>query len=356
MANIVPTVYDALAGTVNHAEAALAGRPADYTSIGRFELPESMKPTDPYAQLAAEMGPYLITGLGAERTAAATSGRAERLATQAATLLAENTPGALSQGTQNHNLVGNLAGSAIGRGIVAGGGRIAGVLRDAVPREGRAAVPVAEPDIPDMKQVAVRVGAVADHAIPANMAETAKDVAPRQEVIDAARQLGLSEEDLLLSHVSGNAAYRDFEQALKSVPGSQLAAQENQALAKIAKRASTLTDAAGALPDKAAMNDNFLSSFQRGIAKVQSKSDQLYNQITTAIPKGQPVEAQNIIRYLDRKADELWGAEYLSTKEKQVYNAVAPAGPDATVPTYARLDTIRKQMWQAIGKKHGAIP
>ena len=362
VANIVPTVYDALAGTVNQAEAALAGRPADYTSIGRFELPESMKPTDPYAQLAAEMGPYLIPGVGAERTAAAlgaaaTSGRAERLATQAATLLAENTPGALAQATQNHDLVGNLAGglagSAIGRGIVAGGGRIAGVLRDAVPREGRAGVPVAEPDVPDMKQVAGRVGAVADHAIPANMAEAAKDVAPRQEVIDAARQLGLSEEDLLLSHVSGNAAYRDFEQALKSVPGSQLAAQENQALAKIAKRASTLTDAAGALPDKAAMNDKFLSAFQRGIAKVQSKSDQLYTQITTAIPKGQPVEAQNIIRYLDRKADELGGAEYLSTKEKQVYNAVAPAGPDATAPTYARLDTIRKQMGQAIGKNTG---
>ncbi|USS95339.1 hypothetical protein M5J15_12865 [Serratia symbiotica] len=220
VANIVPTVYDALASTVNQAEAALAGRPADYTSIGRFELPESMKPTDPYAQLAAEMGPYLIPGVGAERTAAAldvaaTSGRTERLATQAATLLAENTPGALAQATQDHDLVGNLsgglAGSAIGRGIVAGGGRIAGALRDAVPREGRAALSVAEPDVPDMKQVAGRVGAVADHAIPANMAEAAKDIAPRQEVIDAARQLGLSEEDLLLSHVSANAAYRDFE-------------------------------------------------------------------------------------------------------------------------------------------------
>ncbi|USS95338.1 hypothetical protein M5J15_12860 [Serratia symbiotica] len=52
-----------------------------------------------------------------------------------------------------------------------------------------------------------------------------------------------------------------------------MAAQENQALSKIAKRASTLTDAAGALSDEAAMNDKFLSSFQRGIAKVQSKSD-----------------------------------------------------------------------------------
>jgi len=165
--------------------------------------------------------------------------------------------------------------------------------------------------------------------------------------------LGLSEDDLLLSHVSGNQAYRDFEQALKSVPGSQLAAQENQALTKIAKQASDLTDAAGALPDKAAMNDKFLSSFQRGIATVQNKSDQLYNQISVAIPKGQTVEANNIIRYLDGKADELGGAEHLSTMEKRVYNSVAPVGDDATAPTYARLDNIRKQIGQAIGKNSG---
>ncbi|WP_336842187.1 lytic transglycosylase domain-containing protein [Serratia nevei] len=355
-----------------------AGVPAG-DQVMQLRLPESMRPTDPYAQLGAEIGPYLVPLLGQARTGAAlasvaTSGRAERIATQAANMLAENLPGAVAQSTQNNDLSGNLAtglaGSVIGRGLLAAGGRAAGAIRNAARREEAAGVTAAAtpeqavyapletqasvmPPEQGVQDVAARVGAAADRETAPRMADAARDVAPRQDVIDAAKQLGLREDDLLLSHVSGNQAYRDFEQALKSVPGSQLAAQENQALTKIAKQASDLTDAAGALPDKAAMNDKFLSSFQRGIATVQNKSDQLYNQISAAIPKGQTVEANNIIRYLDGKADELGGAEHLSTMEKRVYNAVAPVGTEATAPTYARLDNIRKQIGQAIGKNSG---
>lgn len=358
--------------------------------VMQLRLPESMRPTDPYAQLGAEIGPYLIPGIGAERTAAAMAstagaGRVERIATQGANMLAENLPGALAQSTQNNDLSGNLAtglaGSVIGRGLLAAGGHAAGAIRGAAQREGQATVlaaeraeqaaPTATPEqstpaqpggqpvgsavSPEqgVQDVAARVGAAADRETAQRMADAARDVAPRQDVIDAAKQLGLSEDDLLLSHVSGNQAYRDFEQALKSVPGSQLAAQENQALTKIAKYATDLTDAAGALPDKAAMNDKFLSSFQRGIATVQNKSDQLYNQISAAIPKGQTVEANNIIRYLESKADDVGGWEHLSTNEKRVFNEVSPVGADASPPTYARLDNIRKQIGQAIGKNSG---
>lgn len=364
-------------GQVVNTALGAAGVPAE-DQVMQLRLPESMRPTDPYAQLGAEIGPYLIPGLGAERTAAALAstagaGRAERIATQGANMLAENLPGAIAQSTQNNDLSGNLAtglaGSVIGRGLMAAGGRAVGAIRNTAQREGQAAaaeqaVPTAPttpgaqsaaavPPEQGVQDVAARVGAATDRETAPRMADAARDVAPRQDVIDAAKQLGLSEDDLLLSHVSGNQAYRDFEQALKSVPGSQLAAQENQALTKIAKQATDLTDAAGALPDKAAMNDKFLSSFQRGIATVQNKSDQLYNQISSAIPKGQTVEANNIIRYLDGKADELGGAEHLSTMEKRVYNSVAPVGTEATAPTYARLDNIRKQIGQAIGKNSG---
>ena len=185
-------------------------------------------------------------------------------------MLAENLPGAIAQSTQNNDLPSNLAagfaGSVIGRGLLSAGGRTAGAIRNATQREaqaGAATVPGEQtttavvPPEQGVQDVAARVGAAADRETASRMADAARDVAPRQDVIDAAKQLGLREDDLLLSHVSGNQAYRDFEQALKSVPGSQLAAQENQALTKIAKQATDLTDAAGALPDKAAMNDKF---------------------------------------------------------------------------------------------------
>lgn len=363
-------------GQVVNTALSAAGVPAEY-QVMQLRLPESMRPADPFAQLGAEIGPYLIPGVGAARTAAALAstagaGRAERIATQVANMLAENLPGAIAQSTQNNDLSGNLAtglaGSIIGRGLLAAGGRAAGAIRNAAQREGQATVPTTErveqaapttaeeplaPVQPGVQDVAARVGAAVDRETAQRMADAARDVAPRQDVIDAAKQLGLSEDDLLLSHVSGNQAYRDFEQALKSVPGSQLAAQENQVLTKIAKYATDLTDAAGALPDKAAMNDKFLSSFQRGIATVQNKSDQLYNQISAAIPKGQTVEANNIIRYLESKADDVGGWEHLSTNEKRVFNEVSPVGADASPPTYARLDNIRKQIGQAIGNNSG---
>ncbi|MGE4705731.1 lytic transglycosylase domain-containing protein [Yersinia enterocolitica] len=351
------------------------GGDGTYTPIPAAQLPESMRPKDEYAKLGAEIGPYLIPGIGAEKTAAALgsvagSGRAERLATKAADMVAENTVGALAQNSSNNDagsLVGDLAtgltGSLVGRGIIKGAGAIAGKVggmqgvRDLVSSIRQPANEVSPsviaPAEQGMQDVAASVGAAADRNTASRMADAAKEVAPRQEVIDAAKALGIKEDDLLLSHVSGNQAYREFEQALKSVPGSQLAAQENAVLNKVAKQAADLTDAAGALPDKMAMNDKFLTSFQRGISTVQNKSDQLYNQISEAIPKNQPVSADNIIKHLDQKADELGGADFLSTMEKKVYNAVSPVGQDISPPTYARLDNIRKQIGQAIGKNSG---
>lgn len=346
-----------------------------YTPIPAAQLPESMRPKDEYAKLGAEIGPYLIPGVGVEKTAAALgsvarSGRTERLATKAADMVAENTVGALAQNGSNNDagsLAGDLAtgltGSLIGRGIIKGAGAVAGKVggaqgvRDLVGAIRQPANEVSQsvtaPVEQGMQDVAASVGAAADRNTASRMADAAKEVAPRQEVIDAAKALGIKEDDLLLSHVSGNQAYREFEQALKSVPGSQLAAQENAVLNKVAKQAADLTDAAGALPDKMAMNDKFLTSFQRGISTVQNKSDQLYNQISEAIPKNQMVSADNIIKHLDQKADELGGADFLSTMEKKVYNAVSPVGKDVSPPTYARLDNIRKQIGQAIGKNSG---
>ncbi|CAJ1000242.1 hypothetical protein SODG_005677 [Sodalis praecaptivus] len=78
--------------------------PKEY-QVMQLQLPESLRPTDTYAQLGAEIGPYLIPGLGQARTAnalasVANAGRTERLATHATTMLAENLPGAIAQSTQ----------------------------------------------------------------------------------------------------------------------------------------------------------------------------------------------------------------------------------------------------------------
>lgn len=371
VANIPSEIIDAFKSAGAWAAGQLGVGDGTYQPTYRMELPQDLRPQDTYAQLGAEIGPYLIPGIGAERTAAALgsiagSGRGERLATQASNILAENLPGVLAQNSQKDDagsLAGDLAtgaaGSIAGRAIVRGGGAVAERIGESVQGAKDLANSLRQPvmesaPVPrSADDVAQTVGAAVDRNTAERMATAAKDVSPRQDVIDAAKSLGINQDDLLLSHVSGNQAYREFEQALKSVPGSQLAAQENAVLDRVAKRAADLADSAGALPDKLAMNDKFLSAFNRGIGTVQNKADGLYDQISLAVPKNQPVKTSNIIKYLDQKADELGGAEHLSAMEKRVYNSVSPIGDQVSPPTYARLDNIRKQIGQAIGKNTG---
>lgn len=371
VANIPAEIMDAFKSAGAWSAGQLGISDGTYQPTQRLELPHELQPQDSYAKLGAEIGPYLIPGLGAERTATALgsvagAGRGERIATQASNILAENLPGVLAQNSQGDDagsFAGDLAtgavGSVVGRGLVRGAGAVASRVGEGVRgvREWanslRPATMESAPAARTADDVAQSIGAAADRSTAERMANAATEVAPRQEVIDAATSLGINKDDLLLSHVSGNQAYREFEQALKSVPGSQLAAQENAVLDRVAKRASELTDTAGALPDKVAMNDKFLSAFNRGIGAVQNKADGLYNQISEGVPKNQVVRADNIIRHLDQKADELGGAEFLSAMEKKVYNAVSPVGDKISPPTYARLDNIRKQIGQAIGKNSG---
>lgn len=374
VANIPAEVLDAFQSAGAWAAGKLGFSDGTYQPALRIQLPEQLQPQDSYAKLGAEIGPYLIPGIGAERTAAAlgsvaNAGRAERLATQTGNILAENAPGVLAQNSQQND-AGSLAedlavgalGSVAGRGLVRGAGAVADRIGDGVRGVqdwARSLSPQSAEVVPPPRSaddVAQTVGAATDRSTADRMAVAAREVEPRQEVIDAAKSLGINQDDLLLSHVSGNQSYREFEQALKSVPGSQLAAQESAVVNRVAKLGSELADTAGALPDKAAMSDKFLSAFNRGIDTVQTKADGLYNKIAAKVPKNQTVSADNIIRHLDQKADELGGAEFLSAMEKKVYNAVSPvarAGETATPPTYARLDNIRKQVGQAIGKNTG---
>ncbi len=377
VANIPATIADAAQSAAAWAAQKLGMGDGTYQSVGRIELPQNLQPQTTYGKIGAEVAPFLIPGVGAERAAvaaadAAQAGRAAQVGNTVASLAAESLPGALAQSSGvgqldqlPENLGLGMAGGAAGRAIIAGAAPVARAIGDqfapAAAQASESAAPaaarVAEPTS-EMAAVAGRVSQAAEaptRAAPVRMAEAAADVRPRQEVIDAAKSMGIAEDDLLMSHVSGNQAYRDLEQALKSVPGSQLSAQENAVVSRVAKEAADVADVAGALPDKMAMSERFTSRVNKSINALQNRSNKLYSEVSDAIPKSQPVQANNIIRYLDQKADDLGGAANLSAMEKKVYNAVAPEGQDAAAPTYALLDNIRKQVGQAIGKRSGVF-
>ncbi|EMC1043098.1 lytic transglycosylase domain-containing protein [Serratia marcescens] len=358
-------------GQVVNTALGAAGVPAE-DQVMQLRLPESMRPTDPYAQLGAEIGPYLIPGLGAERTAAALAstagaGRAERVATQAANMLAENLPGAIAQSTQNNDLSGNLAtglaGSVIGRGLLAAGGRAAGAIRNAAQREGQAvptevtaqgaqAAPMAAIVPPEQANpLEASVRNLANKRRP-DLASSLDSVNPQPDVdiLQSASRLGVDDK-LLPSHFSGNQQYRAVEQALKSRKGSALRVQEDDAINALAKRTGELIDDAAGTTDALAAGSKFYSEMQGRMGALERRSDQLYARVDNAMPPGKPVAADNTALHLEKEADSLGGWENLDTIEQRVFKAINP-GDNGTL-TYANLNKQRRLVGQALYKKSG---
>ncbi|MEB6378828.1 lytic transglycosylase domain-containing protein [Leclercia adecarboxylata] len=149
IANIPFDVMDAGVGVINAAQSAgawagqqLGMGDGTYNPMSPVYRPID-RPTDPYAQAGEQLAPYLIPGVGAERTAAAAasianSPRAERAATQVAGMLAENLPGTLVNAQKNGQIspedfaketgIG-MAGSLGARALIKGGQAATGVLR-----------------------------------------------------------------------------------------------------------------------------------------------------------------------------------------------------------------------------------
>jgi len=330
--------------------------------VMQLQLPDSIKPTDKYAQLGAEIGPYLIPGIGQARTAEALSsvanaGRGERAATQISNMLAENFVGAAAQSGQDGNMNdfgGNiamgLAGSAIGRGIIAGGGRIASEVQSL--RAARGVVP------PTSQPAAQAIAAVpestaADYARAATtgnegrIAQVVNDIQPDENVVNAMRRLDLDPDDMLEAYTSGNDAFKAVQMGLASQDESALAAVRRDSIDRVSARASKIIDDAGAMPDRLAMNDKFIADFNSTRKTLKDQEEQLYKPVQEAIAAHTEINPVNTRNYLDSLADEQNGFQHLSPVEKKVYEAMAPQGSakpgseQAGAPTYARLNNMR---------------
>jgi hypothetical protein len=359
-----------IANAVKSAGAAAGGAlgltDGTYNPIPAGQLPEGIRPQTEYAKIGAEIGPYLIPGVGAERTAAtlgsaAGGGRVERAATRLADMVAENTVGALAQNSSKND-TGSLA-SDLGTSVAASGaarvvmpllGKAANAVLGRSPTASAAesvatAAPVGTPAEQIATEDTLRKLAVQKKPELASSLQ-GLDVQPKQEVIDAATRLGMVDE-LLPSHLSGNAQYQAVEQALKSRKGSGLKVQEDEAIRSLANSAGKILDEVAGAPDALGMSEKFVGQMDGRMAALERKSDQLYSRVDKAMPPGTKVEAGNTAAHLERQADELGGWENLDPIEQRVFKAVNP-GPEGSL-TYANLNKQRRMVGQALYKKSG---
>jgi len=252
-------------------------------------------------------------------------------------------------------MTGELA--AIGQGIK----NVAPIVRGAIPGRAPAApgaaarveptlgamgaAPAAAPSVQQSveglaKTITDSTKAAGRKRIP-TMERLASEVMPDETILQAAERLGIRDQ-LIPSQFSRSQAYREIEQGLASIPGSQLNAQQKQAAVSLAQKADDLIKDYGGDIDKAALSSNFKSRGLEAIDGLAKKSDELYGKVAEAIPPTTKVNANNTVSALQQKAQELGGSEYLSAIERRVLNAAT------TEPTYARLDLIRKQVGEGM--------
>lgn len=181
-----------------------------------------------------------------------------------------------------------------------------------------------------------------------------QQAAPNPEVLQAAERLGIREY-LQPDHVSTSQAFRELSQAAKSVPGSELRAQEMQGLEQIGKRADDLINEIGGSKDLSTVNFRVRDDLQKTVDTLSEKSEVLYKRVAEKIPADQQFEATATLNYLNQRANDLGGAENLSSAEKSLLRELSPkqikdgAGnvTGEKLPTYTLLDSRRKEIGEA---------
>ncbi|MBS3894734.1 lytic transglycosylase domain-containing protein [Serratia marcescens] len=344
------------------------GVPAE-DQVMKFQLPENLRPTDPWAKGGAEVFPYLVPGVGeadAARAAAsvANAGRAEKLATSAAGMAAENAPGALAQASQSdnpddfaENLAGGMAGSVAGRGVARGVSRMFGLGGESAAEAEAAAK--ADPSTLSEAMQDDQLKGMAKTATKATnpatligtnkgVEELASKVLPDDKVLEAARKLGM-EDDLTPGMSSQNAAYRAYENALAATPGNKLYHAQRHAIEKLGEQADRfITDFGGDL-DKNAINLQTKVAYENIRGSLKGQEDALYSKIREAVPTRTPVDTSTTVNTIEDIADDVGGLDALKSLYPQLSNTLKQLDPN-TLPTYGRLDAVRQQIGRAQGK------
>lgn len=182
----------------------------------------------------------------------------------------------------------------------------------------------------------------------------ATQAAPDPKVLEAARRLKI-EGYLQPDHLTSNQAYRELAQAVKSIPGSQARAAEIAGLEQVGKQADDLITKIGGLTDLSQMNKAVRTQLDQTVTNLSNQADDAYKALRTAIPAQTRGPADNVINFVQQRADDLDGAQNLSSLEKSVRRKLTPkeikddAGNVIGMrnPTYALIDDVRRDIGAA---------
>lgn len=195
----------------------------------------------------------------------------------------------------------------------------------------------------------------------------AEQAAPDAETVAAARRLGI-EDNLQPDHITTNQSFRELSQAVKSMPGSEARAQELEGLQAVAKRADDLVTELGGTKDLSTLSENVKNQMVKTVDDLEAQGNALYDSIRKQIPNNTEVSAPSTLAFIDQRAKDLGGTQYLTPLEKKILSRLSPktvtraeqvpgrAGVTSAtarqvestrLPLYANMDDVRKAAGQA---------
>lgn len=243
-----------------------------------------------------------------------------------------------------------LAGLTAGAGVA--GGKLLGGLKRQYGKFMRPKVTgeVAEEIIEEVPMTTSELTETARKAATGDEAKLVlgKQAAPDPEIMEAAKRLEI-DEYLQPDHVTTNQSFRELSQAIKSFPGSKARAVEMEGLQKVAQKADEIIEEIGGTTDLSQLDVNVRNSLSKVQSDLDNQAEKLYKTLNESIPSKTEVSADNLLSFINNKADELGGVEFLDPIEEKLLKQLDPN----TKPTYARLDNIRKQMTAARVKNQG---
>lgn len=232
-----------------------------------------------------------------------------------------------------------------------------GAVTFPVPPRPAAAAPMTPAELAQTARTAAGGGLGAGRAT-----ETlAAQAAPDPKVLEAARRLKI-ESYLQPDHLTSNQAYRELAQAVKSIPGSQARAAELTGLEAVGKQADDLITQIGGMTDLSRLNQAVRTNLSQTVGNLERQANIAYDDLRRNIPAQTRGAADNVLAFVEQRAQDLDGAKNLSALEKAVRNKLTPkeikddAGNVVGVrlPTYALIDDVRRDIGAA-ARQQGAF-
>lgn len=229
------------------------------------------------------------------------------------------------------------AGQLLEPVVSAGIKKLRGALKGLTTRQREAAAALRDPE-EGLAQVATTAARSPTQTLPEVMADP--------EVMKAAQELGINVNP---SVYSTSDIYREMENAVKSIPASQLSVQEKESVRQLSERADELVNQWTGTTDMSSLSSDFSDRMLSTVKELEDEARVLYDQVSEAVPPSLKVDASATRDALDDLAEQFGSIDDLPPQLRRVYEAVTREGGT----NYALLDQIRKDIGEGAFKNAG---